>query len=79
MAVERYTLSFNTMMKSSPILYNLGKNFDVVTVLEKASLSEESGWVQVAFQGDADEIQRAIADLNTKGVFVAPIELAILR
>jgi hypothetical protein len=78
MAVERYTLSFNTMMKDKPVLYNIGKNFDLVTVIEKASLSEEAGWMQVALQGDPDEIQRAVADLNTKGVFVAPVELAIL-
>ena len=72
MAVERYTLTFNTLMRNQPILYNLGRKYRLIVTLEKANLSDEAGWVQVAFNGDADEIQRAIADLNTMGVFVTP-------
>ena len=78
MAIERYNLSFNSQMSRLPIVYNIGKKFDVVTVIERANISEESGWIQVAFNGDADEIQRAIADLTTTGVFVAPQNLAII-
>ena len=76
MALERYTLTFNTLMRDQPILYNLGKKYRLIVTLEKANLSDEAGWVQVAFNGDPDEIQRAVADLNTMGVFVTPIELA---
>ena len=76
MAVERYTLTFNTLMRNQPILYNLGRKYRLIVTLEKANLSEDAGWVQVAFSGDNDEIQRAVADLNTMGIFVTPIELA---
>ena len=34
--------------------------------------------MQVAFNGDGDEIQRAIADLNTLGVVVTPTDIATL-
>ena len=78
MAVERYNLTFNSAMADKPIICSLGKKFDLVTIIEKASISEEAGWVQLAFKGDPEEIQRAIADLNTTGVFVSPAELAIL-
>lgn len=78
MALERYTLTFNTLMRNQPILYNLGRKYRLVITLEKANLSEDAGWVQVAFNGDADEIQRAVADLNTMGVFITPIELATI-
>lgn len=78
MAVERYTLNFTAQMASQPILYNLGRKFRLVTVLEKANLSEDAGYVQVAFNGDTDEIGRAIADLNLFGVVVTPLELASL-
>ena len=70
MAVERYNLTFNKLMANQPIVYNLGKKYRLVTTIEKANLSEEAGWMQVALNGDADEIQRAIADLNTIGVVV---------
>ena len=77
MAVERFNLTFGKQMANQPILYNLGRKFNLVTVIEKANVTEEAGWMQVAFNGDADEIQRAIADLNTVGVFVTPIELSV--
>ncbi len=78
MAVERFNLTFNKLMASQPIVYNLGKKYRLVTSIEKANLSEEAGWMQIAFNGDPDEIQRAIADLNTIGVTVTPLELASL-
>ena len=78
MAVERYTLTFNTLMRNQPILNNLGRKYRLSVNLEKANLSEEAGWVQVALGGETDEIQRAVADLSTMGVFITPIELATL-
>ena len=78
MATERYNLSFNSQMSRLPIIYNIGKKFEVVTVIERANISEESGWIQLSFNGDVDEIQRAIADLATTGVFVAPQHLAMI-
>ncbi len=78
MALERYNLTFSKPMGSQPVIYNLGRKYKVVTVLERANLSEEAGWVQVALQGEPEEIQRALADLNTMGVFVTPVELAML-
>jgi len=78
MAVERFNLTFNTLMSNQPIVYNLGKKYRLVTTIERANVSEEAGWMQVSFNGDSDEIQRAIADLNTIGVVVTPTDIAAL-
>lgn len=78
MAVERYNLTFSKQMANEPILYNLGRRYNLVTVIEKANISESAGWMQVAIKGEADEINRAIASLNGQGVFVTPVELAML-
>ncbi|MDQ2687612.1 MAG: NIL domain-containing protein [Armatimonadota bacterium] len=78
MAVERYNLTFGRQMANQPVIYNLGKKFNLVTIIEKANMSEEAGWMQIALNGDSDEIQRAIADINTMGIFVTPLELAVL-
>ncbi len=78
MAVERYNLTFSRQMANQPIIYNLGKKYNLVTVIERANVSEEAGWMQVALSGDADEIRRALADLNGVGVFITPLELAML-
>lgn len=78
MAVERYNLTFSKQMANSPVIYNIGKKYKLVTVIERANISEEAGWMQIAFNGDGDEIQRAIADINTMGIFVTPVELAMM-
>ena len=78
MAVERYNLTFGSQMVNQPIIYNLGKKYNLMTVIERANISEEAGWMQVALNGDADEIRRAVADLTGVGVFITPIELAML-
>ena len=78
MAVERFNLTFNALMSNQPIIYNLGQKFRLVTVIERANVSEEAGWMQIAFNGDGDEIQRAIADLNTIGVVVTPTDIDAL-
>ena len=75
---ERYTLTFSSLMHNQPILFNLGRKYRLTVNLERANLSEEAGWVQVALSGDSEEIQRAIADINTMGVFITPVELSTI-
>ncbi len=78
MPIQRFNLTFNKLMANQPIMYNLSKKYRLVTIIEKANVAEEAGWMQVAFNGDIDETQRAIADLNTMGVIVTPLEVAVL-
>lgn len=53
-----------------PILYRLGKDFQVVTNLRRAALSEEGGYVEVDIEGSLEEVQRAVAWLNTTGLSI---------
>ena len=78
MALERYNLTFNSQMQNKPILQEVGKKYDLVVNIERANVSEGSGWVQVGLSGEPEEIQRAVAYLNTLGVFVSPVELAMM-
>ncbi len=72
MAVETYNLTFSKEMSDRPILFNLGRRFELVCTLKRAQLSESAGWVQIALSGDYDEIQRAVADLMMQGIQVSP-------
>jgi len=78
MAIERMNLTFNTGMQGKPILHEIGKRYDLVVNIERANVSEAAGWVQVTLSGESEEIQRAVAYLNTLGVFVSPTELAVI-
>jgi molybdopterin synthase sulfur carrier subunit len=65
---EVYNLTFHRDMYNRPILNSLAKRFRVTLTFRRANLSEDGGWAEVAFTGTADDIGRAIADLQTTGV-----------
>ena len=75
MAVQTFNLTFTNEMAGRPILYNIGKNYALTVTLKRAQLSESAGWVQVVLQGEPEEIQQAVADLSTQGVFITPTHL----
>jgi hypothetical protein len=75
MAVQTYNLTFTNEMAERPILYNIGKNYALIVTLKRAQLSESAGWVQVVLQGEPEEIQQAIAELTTLGVFITPTHI----
>ena len=77
MAVERINLTFQSDMHGKPILHNLGKQFDVAVNIERANVSESTGWIQITLTGATEEIQRSLAYLNTLGVSVQPVDLAV--
>lgn len=78
MAIETYNLTFTKDLADRPVLYNIGKNYELICNLRKAQLSDGAGWVQVALSGDMGEIQRAVADLMTQGILVTPTHLNAL-
>lgn len=68
---EVYNLTFNRVMIDTPILHSIGKRFRVTVNLRRAILNEDGGSAEVQFTGPAEEIGRAIADLQTTGVIVS--------
>jgi len=58
-----------------PIVYDLGKEFAVVTNIRQASVTEEIGIVSLELDGDREEIKKAINWLEEQGVKVEPVEI----
>ena len=58
-----------------PILWELGKKFEVVTNLRQASVTDEIGIVSLSLEGEREEIKNAIAWLEELGVKVEPVEI----
>jgi ABC-type methionine transport system ATPase subunit len=58
-----------------PVVYELGKKFEVVTNIRQASVNEEVGIVSLELEGEREEIKRAIAWLEAEGVKVEPVEI----
>ncbi|MCL0076726.1 NIL domain-containing protein [Dehalococcoidia bacterium] len=51
MAKRRVMFTFPTELIQEPIIYNLGRRFDVVTNVRRADVSEDKGWVVLELEG----------------------------
>ena len=58
-----------------PVVYELGKNFELVTNVRQASVTPEVGIVSLEISGEREEIKRAIEWLEEIGVKVEPVEI----
>jgi len=76
---KRVYLTYPKEQVKEPLLYHVGKDFNVVTNIRQASVSDKIGLVALELEGEPEEIDRAIQFLIDKGVKVEPIELDIIE
>ena len=70
---QRVKFTFPTALVTQPIIYNLGKKFEVITNIRRADVRDEMGWVILELEGANDEIQRGVQWVSSLGVRVDPI------
>ena len=73
MAKKRVRFTFPENLIKEPLIYNLGKEFAVITNVRMADVDEHTGWVVLELDGDAGEIDRSIDWARNKGVRVDPV------
>jgi ABC-type methionine transport system ATPase subunit len=71
----RLWLMFPSRLITRPIVWELGKKFEVVTNVRQASVTDEVGIVSLSLAGEREEIKKAIAWLEEIGVKVEPVEI----
>lgn len=71
----RFHIRFLEEKIHEPIIYEIGHEYQVVTSIRRADVRETTGWMDVEFSGETEEIERAIEGIRNKGVLVDPIEL----
>jgi ABC-type methionine transport system ATPase subunit len=79
MASLKVRITFPEEKIKEPIIYQIGKDFKVVTNIRRADVTEKTGWVDLELIGDTKEVERAVAELKKKGVKVDPIERNIIE
>lgn len=79
MAKLRFHIRYPEEKIPSPILYEIGQEYRVVPSIRRADVRETTGWIDVEFTGEADEIDRAVQGLRQKGCHVDPIELNVVE
>jgi ABC-type methionine transport system ATPase subunit len=73
MALKRVRFTFPENLIKEPLIYNLGREFRVITNVRMADVDEKTGWVILELEGEADEVDRSIAWAQDKGVRVDPV------
>jgi ABC-type methionine transport system ATPase subunit len=73
-ARRRLKLIFGQSLVKEPVIYQLGKQFEIVTNIRRADVSKEQGWVLLEITGEPDELERGVAYLESRGVKVEPAE-----
>ena len=71
----RLWLMFQPRLVTQPVVYDLGRKFDVVTNIRQASVNEEIGLLSIELDGERAVIDQAIEWLEEIGVKVEPVEI----
>ncbi|HHZ83734.1 MAG TPA: FeS-binding protein [Nitrospirales bacterium] len=75
----KYHLRFPEEKVPSPIVYEIGKEYPVVTNIRGANVTETTGWLNLELTGEIADIERAVEGLKQKGIQVDPIELDVIE
>jgi len=73
MGKQRVKFSFPTEKVKEPIIYLLGRQFEIVTNIRRADVREDMGWVVLELDGDDSEIERGLEWVASTGVRVDPV------
>ena len=76
---EKFYLTYPPALIKEPVIYLLGKKFDVITNIRGANVSNEMGLLALEMEGTQQEIDRAVAWLRTQGIRVEPIEKNVIE
>ena len=76
---EKIYLTYPTHLIKEPIIYELGRRFEVRTNIRGANISDTMGLVALELDGTRDEIDRAVDWLRERGVQVEPIEKNVIE
>ena len=73
MARQRVKFTFPQDLITLPVIYELGKSFNLVTNIRRADVTEDRGWVILELDGELAEIERGLDWVASKGVRVDPV------
>jgi hypothetical protein len=72
MVKRRLMLTYPPELIKEPIIHNLGQQFNIVTNIQSADISEDRGWAVLELEGEEGDIEEGIAWATSKGMRVDP-------
>jgi len=73
MVKKQVMFTFPEEIIKEPIIYNLGQQFNVITNIYRADVTEDRGWIVLDLEGEEEDIEEGIAWAMSKGVRVDPV------
>jgi ABC-type methionine transport system ATPase subunit len=73
MAKRRVHLTFPENLVQEPIIYNLGKQFNIVTNIRRANVEDTFGWVILELDGDELALDEGLKYMENLGVQINTI------
>lgn len=75
----RLWLMYPPKLITTPVIWQLGKKFNVVTNVRQASVTDEIGIVCLEIEGERSEIKKSIKWLEGMGLSVEPVEINVIE
>ena len=75
----RLWLMYPPKLITTPVVWQLGHKFKVITNVRQASVNDEIGIVSLELEGQRSEIKAAVKWLEKLGVRVEPVEINVIE
>ena len=76
---RRLWLMYPPKLIKTPVIWELGHKFPVVTNVRQCSVTDEIGIVCLELEGERTQLKAAIAWLEKKGINVEPVEINVIE
>ena len=60
MTKQRVKFTFPADIIKEPVIWRLGREFEVMTNIRRADITEDRGWVILELEGEMEEIERGV-------------------
>jgi len=64
---------------TTPVIWELGRKYPVVTNVRQASVTDEIGIVCLEISGQGPDLKAAIQWLEKQGIKVEPVEISVIE
>jgi ABC-type methionine transport system ATPase subunit len=71
-AMQRVRFTFLDRLIKEPVVYRLGRDFQIVTNVRRADIQEGIGWVILELEGEQEAIDSGLEWVRSLGVRVDP-------
>jgi len=76
---QRVYLTFSKETVREPLIWKMGREFDVITNIRTAEVKEDMGLVGLEVEGMQDVVEQALNWIEAQGVHVEPIEQNVIE